>query len=205
MTIANTMDRLVKWTEENICSKIKLKVPPEDIEAATDADYEYKEASPACFPIYIPTRDKLPPGADFPIPSVCIRILDGTDYRNSGSLNIEMNLSCWNPGTYGKDVLLPNNEKPGEHREWAGEEAEQYYKRNAGGWRDIWNWIDIILKELEATTDIDGIPIDKENGIKYEPYKEEGGIADYYPFWYATVSFTLKRRSSQNKKIDEYL
>ena len=80
MTIANTMDRLVKWTEENICSKIKLKVPPEDIEAATDADYEYKEASPACFPIYIPTRDKLPPGADFPIPSVCIRILDGTDY-----------------------------------------------------------------------------------------------------------------------------
>lgn len=202
MTTANIMDRLVEWTEENICSKIKLKVPPEDIEAATDADYEYEEATPACFPIYIPTRDKLPPGTDFPIPSVCIRILDGIDYRSSGSLNIEMNLSCWNPGTYGKDILLPDEDKPGEYKEWT---EEKYYKRNAGGWRDIWNWIDIVLRELEITTDIGGIPIDKEEGIKYEPYKEEGGIADYYPFWYATVSFTLKRRSPQNKEINKYL
>ena len=51
MTIANTLDRLVKWTEENICSKIKLKVPPEDIEAATDADYEYKEATNKDLPL----------------------------------------------------------------------------------------------------------------------------------------------------------
>lgn len=205
MTTANIMDRLVEWTEDNICSKIKLKVPPEDIEAATDADYEYEEASPACFPIYIPTRDKLPLGANHIVPSVCIRILDGTDYRSGGNLNIEMVLSCWNPGTYGKDILQPDENRPGEYRKWAEEESWNYYRRSADGWRDIWNWIDIVLKELEATTDIDGIPIDKEEGIRYEPYKEDGGIADYYPFWHATVSFTLKRRTPQNKKIDEYL
>lgn len=213
-TLTNIVDRVTKWADENICQKVLLKVPPNDSaesddkqdnesekneKSPTGAGYPYQEVHPACFPLFVPTGDKLPPKVNAPIPSMCIRIIDGEDGTRMGSINLEMCFSVWNPGTHGRDILKPT-EKPMHYEEWEGSEAEAYFNRSASGWRDVWNWIDTALRELESTISIDGLQIDREKGIKYGPLKEDEGIPDYYPFWFAYISFSLKRPIVRNVK-----
>lgn len=205
-TLTNIVDRVCAWTDENICQKVMLKVPPDDMEKADGAGYEYTEAHPACFPLFVPSSDKLPPKVNAPIPSLCVRIIDGEDGRSTGSVNLEMCFATWNPGTHGQDILKLVDGKRLIHAEWKGSEAEAYFKRNAEGWRDIWNWIDTALRELESTASIDGLPIDRDKGIKFGPMKEDDGIPDYYPFWFASIGFTINRPIVRNvKEYDEFL
>lgn len=205
-TLVNILDRVVAWTEENICRKVVLKAPPEDAESPDGAGYKYNEVHPVCFPLFVPSSEKLPPKVNTPMLSICIRIIDGEDGRNTGNINLEMCFSTWNPGTYGRDILKPVEGETLSYKEWTGSEAEAYFKRNAEGWRDLWNWIDTALRELESTISIDGLQIDRERGIKYGPMKEDDGIPDYYPFWFASIAFTLNRPIVRIvKQFDEFL
>lgn len=193
MTVVGILDTLTEWARENICKKVLLKVPPDDETAATDAGYEYKRVNPAAFALYVPAKDKLPPSVLSPFPSVCVRFVEGSDTLAAGrrSIGIELCFSSWDPGTHGKDVLIPNREDYMEPREWSGPEAEAYFRRHGEGWRDVWNMIDIALREIEIVTNIDGILIDRSVPVKYGPLREQEAIPDYYPFWFAWVSFTV--------------
>ncbi len=204
-TLTNIIDRVTKWTDKNICQKVILKAPPKDTEAPDGAGYDYNEVHPACFPMFVPSAEKLPPKVNVPIPSICVRILEGEDGRQTGSVSMELCFSAWSPGIYGQDILKPT-EEPLTYEEWTGSEAEAYFRRSSEGWRDIWNWVDTALRELESTASIDGMQIDRDKGIKYGPMKEENGIPDYYPFWFAYIGFTLKRPIVRNvREYEEFL
>lgn len=193
MSVVNTIDRVTDWARESICSKIKLKVPPEDDSAPTDASFDYKTITPAAFGMYVPTRDKLPPDILSPIPSVCVRFREGADdlSNSRGSIVIELCFSTWNPGTHGTDIMQPVSGERMTVNRWTGSEANAYFRRYGEGWRDVWNMVDIALQELESTTDIDGILIDRSVPVKFGPLAEQESIPDFYPFWYAWVSFGL--------------
>lgn len=197
-TVTEVIDRVVEWTEKNICQKVELKVPPTDLDAPDGGGYEYQRVHPHCFPLFVPGNDKLPPNVAAPIPSVCVRVVDGTDFRSEGSISLELWFSAWNPGTHGKDVLKPVQGKQATYEEWSGPEAEAYFQRNAEGWRDLWNWLDVSLREIESVESIDGLQIDREQGIKFGPAKDNEGIPDYYPFWFGFISLTLNRPIVRN-------
>ena len=73
MSIVSDLDMVRDWVQENICSEIKLKLP-----ADTDnREYSYELVTPETFVLYLPSKDRLPPGALSPIPSVCIELLSG--------------------------------------------------------------------------------------------------------------------------------
>lgn len=96
MAVVTILDGVTDWVREKICSQIRLKVPPADEQAATDAGYEYQLVTPAAFPLFVPTKEKLPPvGGSHPIPSVCVRILEGAD-----------NLAASSPGAHRGAALL---------------------------------------------------------------------------------------------------
>ena len=203
-TIVNIIDRVVAWTSEHICSLATLKAPPEDMEAADGEGYEYNEVTPACFPMFVPTADKLPPGTEHNCPCVLVRLTDGEDGRQAGSLDLELWFHTWNPGTHGRDILQPT--ESGGVREWTGSGSDTHYERNAEGWRDLFNWIDAALRELESTLSIDGLEIDQDRGFRYGPLKDENGVSDYYPFYFGYIGFTLKRPIVRNiKEIDDLL
>lgn len=205
-TLTDIVDRVTAWTAENICAKVKLKAPPDDLEAADGPGYEYNLVTPACFPLFVPGKEKLPPNVAAPIPSICVRIVDGEDGRQTGSVNMELWFSTWNLGIHGQDIFKPVVGEEKTYRAWTGEETKEYYRRSSDGWRDVWNWIDTALRELESVASIDGLPIDREQGIKYGPAKEDGGIVDYYPFWFGYIGFTLNRPIVRNvKEYDEFL
>ena len=204
-TLTDIVDRVTAWTAANICEKVKLKAPPED-EAADGAGYEYNLVTPACFPFFVPGSDKLPPGVSSPFPNACVRIVEGEDGRSTGEINLEIMFSVWNPGTHGRDVLKPVEGLPDTFREWNDDEAAAYYSRNAEGWRDLWNWIDTALRELESAASIDGLKIDRERGFRFGPLKDENGIPDMWPFYFGFVGFTINRPIVRNiKEYDDML
>lgn len=204
-TAVEVVDTITEWAQAEICSKIRLKMPPEDDTESNAAGYEYTQVEPACFSLFMPSKDKLPPSVLSPFPSLCVRIMGGTDNltANTGSINIEFAFSTWSTGTHGKDILIPDKENGLKFKEWNGEEAERYFKANFDGWRDCWNWVDIGLRAVESNATIKGIQIDRSTPITYGAFTtEQGELIENYPFWFAWLRFAVKRPLIRN--IKEY-
>lgn len=200
MTRTGMLDIVTDWARESICSKILLKVPPEDDAEPTGAGYEYKRINPYAFTMYLPSREKLPPGVLSPVPSVCVQCTEGEDDIASynGIMRLQLSFSTWSPGTYGADMAEPNPDDYMRPTKWPKEKAEAYFVRNGDGWRDAWNMLDIALRELESVTNIGGILIDRGTPIKYGAFTEQKQIIDFYPFWYAWASFALQYPIQRN-------
>lgn len=193
MSVVAVLDSVTDWVRENICLEIKLKAPPNDEKSATDAGYQYQRITPAAFSLFVPTKEKLPPSILSPIPSVCIRLVEGADDLSSskGSIGVHLCFSTWDTGTHGADLLLPNPKNALQVKQWTGEEADAYFQRHGAGWRDAWNFVDIALRKIESATEIKGYVIDRSTPIKFGPLTEQEAIPDYYPFWFAWVSFRV--------------
>lgn len=200
MTVVGIIDTITDWARETICPQIRLKVPPDSETDATDADYVYQLANPAAFAMYVPTREKLPPNVLSPFPSICVRFMEGADDIGSfsGNIGIQLCFSAWDPGLHHKDILIPDKDNCLEYRQWSGREADAYFRRTGDGWRDVWNMVDIALRELESTTNIGGLVIDRGTAVKYGPLAEQDNIPDYYPFWFAWVSFSVQYPVTRN-------
>ena len=194
MTVVGILDTIVEWAKSEVCSKIRLKSPPEDDGESNSAGYDYKLITPACFPFFVPSKDKLPPSISTPIPSLCVRILEGDDNlaESRRMAVVEFAFSTWSTGTHGKDFFLKHLADGMRRVQWTGEEAEKHFTRNNEGWRDAWNWVDIALREIENTPSIGGIEIDRAAGVKFYPFKEQESIPDYTPFWFTGIQFTVK-------------
>lgn len=197
MSIVNTLDIVTEWARREICQEVKLKVPPNDNEA-NDENYKYNRVTPACFPLFVPTTDKMPPSILSPIPSLCVRIMGGSDSmtESKGSMTLEFSFSTWSTGTHGQDILKPQED--GTYKVWTGEDAEAYYIRDGDGWRDAWNWVDIALRKLESTSNIDGIAIDRNTPVTFGPFTEQEGIPDFYPFWFTWIRFAVESKLMRN-------
>lgn len=208
MAVVTILDSVTDWVRETICSQIRLKVPPADEQAATDAGYEYNRVTPAAFTLFVPTKEKLPPSVISPIPSVCVRFLEGADSMagSSGNITVQLCFSTWSTGTHGEDILQPDPDDTKKWTQWTGEEADAYFKRNGDGWRDAWNFVDIALREIESRTNIAGYEIDRSVPVKFGPLTEQEAIPDYYPFWFAWVSFSLTYPLRRNvREIESFL
>lgn len=192
MSVVHLIDTVTEWARHNICEQVKLKQPPEHMDA-NDAGYQYTLVTPAAFAVYTPTADKLPQGVSAPFPSLCVRLLSGKDNLSSGSgtAEIQFCFSTWDTGLHGKDVFYPDEDKPGEWKRWSGAQADAYFARNGAGWRDVWNFVDVALRALESVTQIGGYAIDRSQPIQYGPLTEQESIPDFYPFWFAWVSFKI--------------
>lgn len=201
-TIVHTLDLVTEWVQKNICDIVSFKVPP-DYQKIDDGcervtlksknpdgqGYEYKRITPKAFKWLVPTKDRIPPDIKTAFPSACVRIADGEDALSARSINVEICLSVWNPGIHGSDIIKEVDD--GSYILWDGEEAKQYFERNNDGWRENWNWIDLALRTIESAESINGVQFDR-NSIKFAPFKSENDMVDFYPFWFAYISFTVK-------------
>lgn len=194
MTLVQIIDGIVAWLSENVCPNISLKLPDD---AQNGAAYDVQYVKPAAFPLYVPGKDRLPPNVPAPIPSVCVQLLEGSDdlLKHKRQLQIRLCLSCWNPGEHGGEVFHPNkndNALGGYSYYRADGEVAKTYTRNMAGWRDAFNFADLVLREVEGTEYIAGLRLVKDVGIKYGVFTEDGNIWDYYPYWHNWITFTLE-------------
>ncbi len=194
MTLVETIDKLVAWLNESVCPQINLKVPDD---GTNDGGYDVEYTHPTAFPLYVPGKDRLPPSVPAPIPSICVQLIEGNDELKAKKrqLQIRFCLACWNPGEHGGEIWYPrkNDKALGGFSFYrkTGEAAETY-TRNMEGWRDSFNFADLVLRELEGTEYINGLRLVKESGVKYGLFTEDGNIWDFYPYWHNWISFTLE-------------
>lgn len=203
MSVVHLIDTLTEWARQNICGQIKLKQPPQNTEP-NDSGYSYEEVTPVAFSMYVPSSEKLPPGIHSPFPSLCVRFVKGADMLadGEGGINIQFCFSAWDPGIHGQDIFHPQED--GSFTRQGPVYAE--YERNADGWRDVWNFVDIALRAVESATNIGGYVIDKKTPVEFGPLVEQEAVADYYPLWFAWITFRatypLRR---YNKSVEQFL
>lgn len=190
MSVVHLIDTLTEWARQNVCERIKLKVPPSNEEAAVDAGYAYELATPAAFSMYVPTSEKLPPNVHSPFPSLCVGFAAGQDEPAAGRgfVDVQFSFSAWDPGLHDRDILTFAGTDP---KRWKGGEVENHFRRTGDGWRDAWNFVDIALRAVESVTNIGGYVIDRSTPIKFGPLTEQEAIPDLYPFWFAWISFRV--------------
>lgn len=205
MSVVNVIDTLAQWVEASISPNILLKLapPPEADEAG---NYDYQLVHPAVFPMYVPTQEKLPPGVHSEVPSICVRFVKGADSvtERSGTMDVQLCLSAWNPGLHGRDILIPLED--GRCEPWNELESKTFFRKSSDGWRDVYNALDTALRAVESTDCIGPYTIDKSVPVEYGPLTEQETIPDRYPLWFAwiqfRVTFPLRRN---NPEIEQYL
>jgi len=208
VSIVGNLDKVAKWARKNICTKVKLKLPDDD---RNDGSYTVQQISPEAFVLYVPTRDRMPPKAAAPIPSICVQLLEGTDdlINHTGIMKMRFSLSAWNPGLHKEgELLVPHRRDDGNlyYKRWTSDDKKERFQRDTEGWRDVWNFADVTIRELENAEYIEGLRLVKEEGITYGPYQEDGAFTDFYPYWFAWVDFTLEYGINRTAKTySQYL
>ncbi|MGP1348512.1 MAG: hypothetical protein ACTTK0_02570 [Stomatobaculum sp.] len=191
MTTKEIIEGVTSWVNENICAKIELKLPDDN---ANDSRYTVKMVTPAAFPLFVPAKDRIPPNVQAPIPSVAVQLLEGSDHLAKGErrLKLRLCLSTWNPGTHPGETYHPveDPEALGGFRYEIDPEGETY-TRNSDGWKDLYNFQDVALSQLEAAELFASVRIDNEEPITFGPFSEDGVIWDYYPYWCGWIAFSV--------------
>lgn len=203
MSVVHVIDTIAEWAQRSICEKVTLKMPPKNLEA-NDVGYSYATVKPTVFPMYVPTSEKLPPQIHSPFPSLCVRFLKGADELsgNTGHLDVQFCFSVWNPGTHSQDIVFASEAVP-DSKQGQGKAT---FERNGDGWRDVWNFVDTALRAVESVTNIGGYTIDRETPVEFGPLMEQEAIPDFYPFWFAWMSFRVNYPLLRNiEDLKQYL
>ena len=188
MFVVNVIDTIAEWAKHNICENVTLKLPPKNLEAHDDG-YSYETVTPPVFPMYVPTSEKLPPSIPSPVPSLCVRFIKGADDMSGGKgyLDVQFCFSAWNPGTHAQDLIgFDGATSTGKQ-----DQRNAKFERNGDGWRDVWNFVDTARRALESVTNIEGYTIDMQTPVEFGPLTEQESIPDFYPFWFAWLSFRV--------------
>lgn len=192
MTIVTTIDSICEWLNANVCPNIKLKKPPKD-GTPTNAKYEYELVHPYAFPMYLPTKDKLPPKVKTAFPSICVQLQSGTDTTDNREMDISLGFGAWNPGIHPDDWIIPEGSTPPEDGNVLSNEVE--------GWRDLWNFVDYTVTAIEQTTYLgENVEVVQNEEIEFGPYKEQDSIISYYPHWFAYMNFKVRSNLLRNNQ-----
>lgn len=209
MTLVNSIDKIVSWLTENVCSKITLKLPDD---YRNDTGYDVVMVNPAAFPLYVPGKDRLPPNVAAPIPSVCVQLMEGSDELIQKKRQLQIpalpRLLESRPTRRGDFQPSRKCEATGGYSYYVNTgEAAKTYSRNMDGWRDCYNLADLVLREIETAEYIAGHRLVKEQGIKFGPFTEDGNVWDYYPYWHSWISFALEIGTTPAipKEYEEFL
>ncbi len=204
MSIVNSIEIVREWLAANVCPLVQLKLPDDN---ATDASYPYKLVNPAAFSLFIPSKDRTPPKIAAPIPSVCVQLVQGKDDMIASTRGIKIRLcfAAWDPGYHGPDIFKPTGDGSGSYIQWNDEEAKALFLKNGEGWRDVWNFVDTALREIEDAEYINGLRLVKEDGITFGLFTEQDAVPDFYPFWYAWVELTVSEILTRNHKAYDHL
>lgn len=176
-TITATVDDLVRFVQKKIAPKLEYNVPPQGgaIEGVT-----IERDHPTVFPFYIPSEDRLTDG-QHQSPSIAVQVHEGADERRGSRVfNVRLVLMIWAPG------------------EWDDDGA---FTRTMDGWRELFNGLDKIVKEIETAETIAECDVDYESGIRYGFLDIDGEIPDLHPFWFGRVDFRLVCGAPANKRF----
>ena len=196
MTITQSIEKVTDWLNSTVCPKIKLKLPDDN---QNGTGYKVETVNPMAFAMYQPGKDKLPPGVIAPFPSVVVQLLEGSDdlTAKSGRMKLQLSFTAWNPGNHAGELTRAISTTAGDDNglnvQLESVASAKSFERNAEGWKDVWNFVECALREIENAEYMNGLRVVKELPITYGQFQQEGQISDLYPYWGAWAIFTIER------------
>ncbi len=126
------------------------------------------------------------------------------------TLNIQLQLITWAPGAYSSDVLQVKQDPTaplGRRYYRTDPKNGQIYDRSKDGWKDSYNFLDVVLRELQHVEFIKGMRIKLKDGeLNYGHYRDDTGPVDLYPYWINFITFDLEvGRIIPSKSYEEKL
>ena len=197
MNIVQSIENVTDWLNEAVCPHITLKLPDDN---QNGKEYKAKAVNPTAFAMYQPGKDKLPPGVIAPFPSVVVQLLEGSDNitAKNGRMKLQLSFTAWNPGNHAGELtrVIGSTVATGDEDisvQFDGVASDKSFTRDAEGWKDVWNFVDLALRKIENAEYMNGLRVVKELGITYGQFQQEGQISDLYPYWGAWAIFTIER------------
>lgn len=196
MTIVDTVTEIMGWLSSSVAPLVSLKLQPDgwgEEGLADDRDYQFETVHPGVFGMYWPSsKEALPPGVRDVQPGMLVQVVSGTeDYSSSTSdLTVRIHLSAWNPGRHGCDVWDPNG--PGADHGFSRRDDHDFAPVYDDGWRDAWNLLDTLLRELRGVKRFGEARLDRAQPVTFGPYSDQGDVVDLYPYWFCYVEFHVK-------------
>lgn len=204
MDPVSDVQRVMDWLAEEVCPLVTLKALPEDWRDEDAASYDYELVHPAVHGMYWPTGPQMvAPPYLFSHPGILVQVTEGEDSlaERRTSMTLRLHLSAWNPGLHGRDVWEPDPSRGCFVRR----EADEFSPGYDEGWRDAWNFLSTIVRELRNARDLHGLAVDRTRPVRFGPYSEQGAIPDLYPFWFAWVEVSVWDGAAAPTCLQDYL
>ena len=200
MDLSGIILQITDWLNENVCPEVTLKVPAVDKDPNDDT-YEYQAVHPTAFPLFIPTRDKLPPNVKSNIPSICVQFIHGTDtsLAHEREVTVALGFGTWSPGCHKED--------------WINASDPIAFRADMSGWMDAWNMVDIAARKIQSTNYLgENLEVMLNEPFDYGPYRQPKENLDdewqdsFYPFWFAYLQFKVRCTLLRNNpEFQKYL
>lgn len=205
MPIVDSMSRVMDWLASDVCPLVRLKLPDDGDQ---DADYPFRTVHPAVLGMYWPTsRELLPPEAEDIQPGILVQVVGGEESYGSmrTTTRVRLHLSAWNPGRHGPDVWRPKAEPGASGLRYVRDPEGTFSPGYDDGWRDAWNFMDTVRRELRNAPPFGGAILDRTQDVTFGPYDQQGAVIDLYPYWFCWLEFQLVEAEPSPASIAELL
>lgn len=194
-TLVDIVEGLTDWLNEKVCPQIRLLVPDDD---NMDDSYRGKRVVPKAYPLFSPYGFDSPEYSIPGTPGIVVGVLEGTDDQKQGTrtLTIQLQLISWAPGAYGSELLRVRkdpNAPLGRKYYCTDPHDGQTYERTKDGWKDSYNFLELVLREIQKNELINGMRIKIKDGqLAYGHFRTDTGPMDLYPYWINYITFEIE-------------
>ena len=143
------------------------------------------------------------PSELFPHPGILVQVTDGED---SAAERPHLAVAAPAPLRVEPRPTRPRHVGAGPgHRRIRRREADTFAPLYDECWRDAWNFLDTVVREVRNAESMGGLSIDRTQPVRFGPYSEQGAIPDLYPFWFSWVDVPVWSGAAAPTYLQDYL
>lgn len=195
MNVVNAILQTKDFLDKNVCHEVKYLKPSE-----TDGrNYNPQYVHPNVFSMFEPTKDRLPNGIVDSVPGIIVKFqkVSGDLGKNQNIINMLLEFTIWQPGTYVSNSDLEHTETQinGEKASliYEGDISTQF-KRDTSGWHELWNFVEFTRNKILEHNIIGDFRLNHDK-IEYGPFSQDGAIIDFHPYYMGWLSFVLETKA----------
>lgn len=203
------IDAIAAWVQQNVCSHFRLKKPNDDYPVSGLVEL----VEPTAYPCFLPALgDNTAPEVEAIAPCILVQLSGGSDnlVKHEATIKVRLCISTFSIGDQSGAVIEPAEESgdPFSRTFTVGKDGKlDGYTMNNDGWRDTWNIIDRVRRELAGCESVAGLAVDSSTDVEYGFFTVDDAVWYAAPYWHSYITFTLKRGAEppQTAKMQEFL
>ena len=195
MTVVDSINAISHFLKKEVCDKVEFLLPPKD--RLDGKNYKPQYVHPSVYPLYVPKNNTMEPNALSVLPYISVQFMEGSDDIPASQTETKFMLefAIWRPGDYEfiSNAKLLNVTTVADSTKMSFEaDMSNEFIRNHNGWMDVWNFVEVTKKTLLRKVVVaDKMSLKLNEKVKYGVYSKDGAVFDFYPMWYAWMSFTM--------------